>query len=154
MRKGISRVKRYAAQRSFNIEQKKRTTTATKSQTAESGSNNTKSKKLKTPRTRKVPAPRRTPLTLEERKERQHTQFKEKLEKAKSLGLCRRCGEPAIQGQTRCDSCAESHRQARRVNDTTRRARESRAEAEQLDEATGASNTDSQRLTYLTTLLR
>ena len=107
---GVRRVKRYIAQRSFNIEQKKRTTPARKNQTAESGSNNTKSKKLKTPKTRKVPAPKRTPLTPEERKERQRIQFKAKLERAKSLGLCRRCGEPAIQGQTRCETCAEKHR--------------------------------------------
>ena len=107
---GVRRVKRYIAQRSFNIEQKKRTTPAGKKQTAESGPNNTESKKLKTPKTRKVPALKRTPLTPDERKERQRIQFKAKLERAKSLGLCRHCGEPAIQDQTRCETCAEKHR--------------------------------------------
>ena len=29
---------------------------------------------------------------------------------AKASGLCRHCGEPAIEGQTRCDRCAERHR--------------------------------------------
>ena len=60
--------------------------------------------------TAKEAALKRVPLTPEERRERQRIQFKAKLEGAKSLGLCRHCGEPAIEGQTRCETCAEKHR--------------------------------------------
>ena len=58
---------------------------------------------------------KRIPLTPEARKERQRTNHKEKLAKAKASGLCRHCGEPAIEGQTRCDRCAERHRLSGRV---------------------------------------
>ena len=80
---------------------------------------NTKTRKLKTP---KEPVPKRIPLTPEERRERQRTAFKEKLEKAKSRGFCRHCGEPAIEGQTRCEPCAEQHRVSRREHDRKRRS--------------------------------
>ena len=74
------------------------------------------------PKTPEGPKPRRTPLTPEARKERQRTSFKKKLEDAKSLGLCRHCREPAIEGQTRCEKCAERHRARRREDDSGRRA--------------------------------
>ena len=77
------------------------------------------SRKSKTP---KDPKPKRTPLTPEARKERQRTSFKKKLEDAKSLGLCRHCPEPAIEGQTRCEKCAERHRARHREDDSRRRA--------------------------------
>ena len=52
----------------------------------------------------------------------ERTSFKKKLEDAKSLGLCRHCREPAIEGQTRCQQCAERHRARRREDDSGRRA--------------------------------
>ena len=39
------------------------------------------------------------------------------------LGLCRQCGEPAIEGQTRCEVCAETHRVSRRKHDAKRNAK-------------------------------
>ena len=92
-----------------------------KKQKLELRADNTKARKLKTP---KEPVPKRIPLTPEERRERQRAAFKEKLEKAKSFGLCRHCGEPAIDSQTRCDSCAEKHRISRREHDRKRRSTE------------------------------
>ena len=95
-----------------------------KKQKLELRADNTKTRKL----TPKEPVPKRIPLTPEERRERQRAAFraafKEKLEKAKSLGLCRHCGEPAIDSQTRCDSCAEKHRISRREHDRKRRSTE------------------------------
>ena len=49
-----------------------------------------------------------------ERKEQQRLHAKEKRLQAKEAGLCRHCSEPAIPGQTRCETCAENHRQYRR----------------------------------------
>ena len=73
-----------------------------------------------TPKERKE---KRIPLTPEARKERQRTNHKEKLAKAKASGLCRHCGEPAIEGQTRCDRCAERHRLSGRVYGIKSRAK-------------------------------
>ena len=49
-----------------------------------------------------------------ERKEykRRHTQAKR--QEAKEMGLCKGCRNPAISGQTRCETCAEKHRESRR----------------------------------------
>ena len=44
-------------------------------------------------------------------------------QKAKELGLCRDCSNKAITEQSMCEACAEKHRQARRKDDTARRAR-------------------------------
>ena len=76
---------------------------------------------------------KRIPLTPEARKERQRTNHKEKLAKAKASGLCRHCGKPAIEGQTRCDRCAEKHRVSHKVYDIKRRAKAK--EASQLKQA-------------------
>ena len=46
----------------------------------------------------------------------------EQRQKAKELGKCRNCSEPAIPDQTRCPECAEAHRQSRRRSDAKRRA--------------------------------
>ena len=70
----------------------------------------------------KAPAPKKVPLTSEERKQRQKVQWKEKYVRAKALGLCRHCGEPAIPGQTRCENCAEKHRVSLRAYDRKRSA--------------------------------
>ena len=88
----------------------------------DSGSKDTKSGRPKKQTAPKEPAHKRQPLTPEGRKERRQTQHKEKLYRAKSLGLCRHCGEPAIGGQTRCDQCAEKHRISHRAYDRRRLA--------------------------------
>ena len=44
-----------------------------------------------------------------------------KQERAKSLSLRRHCGEPAIEGHTRCEPCAECHRVTRRAYNRKRR---------------------------------
>ena len=46
-------------------------------------------------------------------------------ERAKELGLCRDCREPAIPTQTRCEACAEKHRAAHRIYYAARRKRSS-----------------------------
>ena len=62
-----------------------------------------------------------------ERKEllRQIAQAKRK--EAKSLGLCVGCGAPPIPDQTRCETCAEQHRQHRRQ--ARERAKQQREQA-------------------------
>ena len=82
----------------------------------------TRAERSRKPKTPKDPKPKRVPLTPEDRKERQRVSFKKRLEEAKSLGLCSRCREPAIEGQTRCQECAERHRVRRREDDSKRRA--------------------------------
>ena len=64
-----------------------------------------------------------------ERKAAHNEAAKKKREQAKFLGLCRHCKAPAIPGQTRCEECAEEHRQARRLSDAARsqRKKEERA---------------------------
>ena len=57
-----------------------------------------------------------------ERNEYQRRIAKEMRQKAKALGKCKSCPQPAIPGQTRCPSCAEKHRVSRRRNDGQRRA--------------------------------
>ena len=77
------------------------------------------------PKASKDPKPKRIPLTPEAKKERQSARFKERLEEAKALGLCRHYHDPpvkAIEGQTRCHDCAEKHRLQRREYDKKRRA--------------------------------
>ena len=81
----------------------------------------------------KNPKKKRIPLTPEARREIQRTNHKEKLANAKASGLCRDCGEPAIEEQTRCEKCAEKHRVSRRKNDAERRAKAN--EANQLKRA-------------------
>ena len=49
-----------------------------------------------------------------EHKERARLFAQEKRRKSKELGLCRDCPNPAIPGQSRCETCAEKHRQARK----------------------------------------
>ena len=71
---------------------------------------------------------KRIPLTPEARKERRRTNHKEKLAKAKASGLCRHCGEPAIEGQTRCDRCSEGHRLSGRVYGIKSRAKAKEAQ--------------------------
>ena len=56
-----------------------------------------------------------------ERKERARLLAQARQRKAKELGLCRNCNKPAIEGQIRCESCAERHRVSRRAYDRKRR---------------------------------
>ena len=46
-----------------------------------------------------------------ERKENKLRRAQAKRQEAKSLGLCVACGAPPIPDQTRCEACAEQHRQ-------------------------------------------
>lgn len=56
----------------------------------------------------------------------------------KELGQCRDCNSPAIPGQTRCEKCAEAHRQSNRRSDARRRAAAKEADtARQADQAAG-----------------
>ena len=96
--------------------------TSKKKHKPNSNASNTKSKGSKKRTAPKEPVPKRTPLTPEARRERQRTRHKEKRERAKSLGICRHCGEPAILGQTRCEQCAERHRISCKTYDRRRRA--------------------------------
>ncbi len=57
-----------------------------------------------------------------ERMEYNRRLAQEQRQKAKELGQCRNCSEPAILSQTRCPRCAEAHRQSRRHSDARRRA--------------------------------
>ena len=57
-----------------------------------------------------------------ERREYNRRYAQEQRQKAKELGKCRDCSSSAILGQTRCESCAENHRQSRRRSDARRRA--------------------------------
>ena len=57
-----------------------------------------------------------------ERKEYHRLAAQARQRKAKGLGICRSCPLPAILGQTRCPTCAETHRQSRRHSDAKRRA--------------------------------
>ena len=58
-----------------------------------------------------------------ERQEAHRKAEKERRQRSKQLGSCRHCGNEAIPGQTRCETCAERYRQAQRRNDASRRER-------------------------------
>ena len=81
----------------------------------------------------KGPTKKRLPLMPEARKERQRFNHKQHLAKAKTLGLCRHCAKPAIEGQTRYDRCAEKHRASYQVYSVKRHAKAK--EAGQLRQA-------------------
>ena len=159
---GISRVKRYVAQRSFPIEQKKRTTPARNKQTAkpprpkrhnnptptpkprvrheaateiqreekpgailqEQVNPTTQTKAALTREVKKTPTKReeydRARSQTPERKEyrRQHQRKVDKI--AKETSKCVSCPNPAIKDQTRCETCAERHREYRRRSDARR----------------------------------
>ena len=57
-----------------------------------------------------------------ERREYKRIRAREERQRAKELGRCRSCPNPAIPDQTRCTTCAEAHRQSRRRSDARRRA--------------------------------
>ena len=162
VRMGISRVKRYVAQRSFPIEQKKRTTPARNKQTAkpprskrhnnptptpkprvrheaateiqreekpgailqEQVNPTTQTKAALTREVKKTPTKReeydRARSQTPERREyrRQHQRKVDKI--AKETSKCVSCPNPAIKDQTRCETCAERHREYRRRSDARR----------------------------------
>ena len=78
--------------------------------------------------------PRRTPQDRKEyyrvrNQEPERKEYKRQLRRkqnqiAKETGKCKDCSDPAIPRQTRCEVCAEKHRQSRRKSDAARRARE------------------------------
>ena len=57
-----------------------------------------------------------------ERREYNRSYAQEQRRIAKEANKCRDCSKPAIPGKTRCEACAESHRQSRRTSDAKRRA--------------------------------
>ena len=63
-----------------------------------------------------------------ERKEALRKYEQKRYERAKEQGLCRHCGEQAIPGQTRCESCAEKHRQQNRRRAAERKQRQAAEE--------------------------
>ena len=56
-----------------------------------------------------------------ERKEAHRQAQIKRRQRAREIGLCRSCNAKAIPGQTRCETCAEKHRAARRIYDSKRR---------------------------------
>ena len=57
-----------------------------------------------------------------ERVEYQRLYAQKRLHRARELGKCRNCSKPAIPGQSRCETCAEQHRQSRMRSYAERRA--------------------------------
>ena len=56
-----------------------------------------------------------------ERKDYNRLSEQKRRQRAKENDRCRNCSRPAIQGQTRCSTCAANHRQSRRRSDDKRR---------------------------------
>ena len=81
-------------------------------------------KHTKKPATPKEPRQKISPLTLEEKREKQRLRDYAIRENSKAVGLCTKsnCEERAIPGQTRCEAHAEEHRVSRRESDRERRA--------------------------------
>ena len=57
-----------------------------------------------------------------ERKEYRRLLAQERRRKAKELGLCKSCPNPAKPGQARCPACAERHRESRIRSNAKRKA--------------------------------
>ena len=75
------------------------------------GTPDSRTKKANRAQKANQPRPTQTP---EERKE-YHRQYQRNLTKiAKETGKCKDCSNTAIQGQTRCEICAEKHRKPRK----------------------------------------
>ena len=85
------------------------------------------SKKALTPRVKKTPEERseyeRARNQTPERMAYNRQYRREQSQIAKKLGLCRHCGTEVIPSQTRCETCAEKHRQAWRKSDAAKSAR-------------------------------
>ena len=65
----------------------------------------------------------------------------ERRRKAKELGLCKSCPNPAKPGQTRCPTCAEKHRESRIRSNAKRRES---APGTQAANVVGRDGTDNQ----------
>ena len=91
-----------------------------KNKKQKSGKRAERSKKPKAP---KDPKPKRTPLAPRPGRKDSEPVSRRNSRTPNPLGLCRHCPEPAIEGQTRCQQCAERHRARRREDDSRRRAR-------------------------------
>ena len=74
-----------------------------------------------------------------ERKEFKRQYQRKQDQIAKETGKCKGCSDPAIPGQTRCETCAEKHRQSRRKSAATKRAREKVEQASPSARWTGGS---------------
>ena len=62
-----------------------------------------------------------------ERKEYRRQLRRKQVRIAKETGKCKDCSNPAIPGQTKCETCAQKHRQRRRKDDANRRAKAKQA---------------------------
>ena len=56
-----------------------------------------------------------------QRREHHRLHAQESRRKAKELGLCKSCPNPAKPGQTRCPTCAEKHRESNRRSNAKRK---------------------------------
>ena len=89
-----------------------------------SGATGTKRRKRKRPTQKKTStkAPK-LHLTEEQKRERKRVLANENSQRRKELGLCKSCPNIAIEGQTRCQDCAEKHRAwSRQYSENRRRA--------------------------------
>ncbi len=76
-----------------------------------SGAKPIKRRKHKQPTQKKTAAKApKLHLTDEQKQERKRVLAKENAQRRKELGLCKRCPNNTINGQTRCQDCAEKHR--------------------------------------------
>ena len=79
----------------------------------------------KQPRAKQTPEQRqeyeRARNQTPERREYNRSYAQEQRRIAKEANKCRDCSKHAIPGKTRCEACAESHRQSRRRSDAKRR---------------------------------
>ena len=92
--------------------------------------------KPKKQKPRKAPTPKRTPEEQREarrlheqarnrtpeRREYRRRYAEEQRQMARLLGRCQNCSKPTIPGLSRCEICAEAHRQSCRRSDANRRA--------------------------------
>ena len=86
-------------------------------------SNRTQSKKSPKPPAPKKPATKilKPHLTEQQKIERRQRSDTERRQQRTEQGLCTRCGQEAIPGQTRCAKCAEDHRKWNRAYGEERR---------------------------------
>ena len=110
------------------------------------GATGAENKKASTPKITQTPEERReyerARSQTPERKEYRRQLRREQIRIAKETGKCKDCSNPAIPGQTKCETCAEKHRQRRRKDDANRRAKAKQAKdlvrATALEERTAA----------------
>ena len=98
-------------------------------------SNRTQSKKSPKPPAPKKPATKipKPRLTEEQKIERRQRSAAERRQQRKEQGLCTRCGQEAIAGQTKCSKCAEEHRKWNRSYGEERRRKQGTHPRPQFD---------------------